>query len=129
MEYFTCTESNTGPIIDVIWGAFNAHSAVVIAADPDNYYGYDADPGVVAAVGLGFAALHGVAAAVGFDKSKKCRAAKRQLAERQGQARREARPAEAVVEAVVVSPAAATLETIGAQVQLVARAGRHPMTQ
>ena len=96
MDYFTCTESNAAPIIDVIdviW-AFVIQSDIPIASR------------------LVFAGLSGVAAGVGFSKSRECRAAKRALAQRL---------VEAVVQTVVISPATDTL-AIGERVQLVATA-------
>ena len=60
--------------------------------------------------------LHGISAGVGFSKSKSCRAAKRQLAERQRAARAQ-RVADAVAQTVVVRPAVDTL-AIGGRVQL-----------
>ena len=120
MEYFTCTESNTGPTIDVIFAGLNVLGALVVAGDQDNY----ANPGAAVAFYLALGAFSGAAAPVGFNKSKKCRAAKRQLAERQAQRQgepRDLRAADVVVQAVVVSPAADTL-TIGERVQLGATA-------
>ncbi len=81
MEYFTCTESNTGPIIDVIWAGLNVLGVLVVAGDPDAYV----NSSEAIAGGLAWGAFSGAAAGVGFNKSKKCRAAKRQLAERQGE--------------------------------------------
>ena len=104
MDYFTCTESNVAPIIDVI---------VVIEA-----FVFGAEPRI--ANRLVFAGLSGVAAGVGFSKSRKCRAAKRALAQRLS-ARRDPRAVEAVVQTVVISPATDTL-AIGERVQLVATA-------
>ena len=104
MDYFTCTESNAAPIIDVIdviW-AFVIQSDIPIASR------------------LVFAGLSGVAAGVGFSKSRECRAAKRALAQRLS-ARRDPRAVEAVVQTVVISPATDTL-AIGERVQLVATA-------
>ena len=96
MDYFTCTESNVAPIIDVI---------VVIEA-----FVFGAERRI--ANRLVFAGLSGVAAGVGFSKSRECRAAKRALAQRL---------VEAVVQTVVISPATDTL-AIGERVQLVATA-------
>ncbi|NIM49706.1 MAG: hypothetical protein GTN62_05620 [Gemmatimonadales bacterium] len=118
MEYFTCTESDAGPIIDLIWAGLNVLGAVVVAGDPDYYE----DSGAIIASGLVWGAFSSAAGAVGLNKSKKCRAAKRGLAERQARGQVEGREpiaADTVVLAVVVSPAVDTLE-IGERVQLVA---------
>ena len=105
MDYFTCTESNAAPIIDVIdviW-AFVIQSDIPIASR------------------LVFAGLSGVAAGVGFSKSRECRAAKRAWAQRQRAqgpgARRDPQAVDAVVQTVVLNPATDTL-TIGERVQL-----------
>ena len=79
MDYFTCTESNTGPIVDVIWGGLNVIGAIVVLSDPDEYEERDQ----LIASGLAWGAISGTAAAVGFSKTSKCRDAKRELAERQ----------------------------------------------
>ena len=42
MDYFSCTESNAGPIIDAIWGGLNVLGALVIAGDPAAYDNPDA---------------------------------------------------------------------------------------
>ncbi len=121
MEYFTCTESNAGPIIDIIRRGLNVLGTLLVAGDPDAYD----NPGVTVAVGFGWGVLSGSAAGVGFNKSKKCRLAKQQLAQRQAQARYGAPQAEAAVgesvQAVVLSPEADTL-TVGERVQLTATA-------
>jgi hypothetical protein len=126
MDYFSCTENNTGPIIDVVWGSLNVIGALVVASDPDYYESEGYDPGTAVAVGLAWGAVSGTAAVVGFNKSKKCRAAKQALAERQAQALPAAEQPtpslDMTVHAVVISPASDTLKSIGAQVQLTATA-------
>jgi hypothetical protein len=124
MEYFSCTEGNAGPIIDIIWGSLNVLGALVVASDPDAYD----TPGATIASGLVWGVLSGSAAGVGFNKSRKCRAARQQLAERQAQGRGPLRQPQAdvpagapTVEAVVVSPHLDTL-AVGERVQLVATA-------
>ncbi len=121
MEYFTCTESNTGPIIDFIAAGGYVLSALIVAGDQNNYM----NPGAYIAYTLAWGAFTGAAAPVGFAKSRKCRAAKRQLAVRQAAQRqgepRDLRAADVVVQTVVVSPAADTL-AIGERVQLGATA-------
>lgn len=120
MDYFACTESNAGPIIDVIWGGLNVLGALIIAGDPDAYD----NPGGTIAIGLAWGVLSGSAAGVGFTKSTKCRAAKQQLAERQAQGRQpqvDTPGRESTVQAVVVSPPRDTL-SVGQRVQLAAAA-------
>ena len=121
LDYFSCTESNTGPIIDVILGSLNVAFAIVVAGDPDGFYG-DADQAIVS--GLLWGVLSGSAAGVGFSKSKKCKAAIQALVARQMQGRMEGReppPADLVVQAVVLNPPADTLR-VGERVQLTATA-------
>ena len=126
MDYFTCTETNTGPILDIVWGGLNLLGALSIASDPDTYeetYGVDASTGIV--IGLAWTGVSTVSAATGFSRSKKCRDAKLQLAQRQAQYRSGAVPptsTEAVlVQSVVLSPPSDTL-AVGATLQLVATA-------
>lgn len=131
MEYFTCTEGNAAPIIDVIWASLNVLTALAVAGNPDDYYLPNEQIGFSVAMAL----LSGAAAPVGFNKSKRCRAAKRQQAERQAQDRApatERRPdgpvqpvtpqvAQPGVQAVVLNPQTDTLP-VGARLQLVATA-------
>ena len=115
MSSFNCTEGNAGPILDIVWGGLNVIGALAAASDPSAYENSDQ----IVVVGLSWGVVSGTAAAVGFNKSKKCRLAKKQLAERQGQA---PTPADAGAPvAVVVSPPNDTLQ-VGARVQLVATA-------
>lgn len=106
LDNFSCTESNAGPIIDIIW--LGLVGVTLATGDVSNY---DAAR-VILASGASLGIL-GSAAAVGFNKSKRCRAAKRQLAERQAQTR--------IPRGVVVSPSVDTL-SIGERVQLTATA-------
>jgi hypothetical protein len=124
MQHFSCTEGNAGPIIDAIWAGLSVISAAAAAADPDYYEDQGYDPEALVTGGLIWGAVSGTAAGVGFNKSKKCRAAKLQLAQRQSQLQLPAAPltADAIVQAVVISPAADTLVAVGAQIQLVATA-------
>ena len=124
MPYFSCTESNAGPIIDVVVGGLYAVSALLCAADPEGYEDYSGyNAGACVAVGIGMGALLGTSTIVGFDKTKKCRAAKLQLAERQMQQRApvEAQPIDLIVQSVVLTPSADTL-AVGERVQLTASA-------
>jgi hypothetical protein len=121
MTGFTCTESDAGPILDVVWAGLNVLSAAVVASDPDAFT--NSDLNVV--LGLGWAVFSSFSAASGFNKSKQCRRALQLLAQRQGQpgaATPALVPADvALVQAVVVTPSADTL-AVGERVQLVATA-------
>lgn len=119
MDYFTCTESDAGPIIDFVWAGLNVAGALVYASDPDAYENSSA--GI--AVGLSWGVFSTSAGIVGVNKTKKCREAKRQLAERQARGRtaEQDQPADMVVQTVVLAPAVDTL-TVGEQVQLMATA-------
>lgn len=116
MSSFSCTESNAGPILDIVWGGLNFLGALQAASDPGAYANSDQ----IMAVGFSWTVVSSVAAAVGFDKSKKCRAARAQLAARQQgtpglvPSVHVGDPAE-----VVVSPAVDTLR-VGERVQLLA---------
>ena len=80
MESFTCTESNAGPILDIVWASLNVLGALGAASDPSAYE----NSGEIVAVGLGWGVFSSFSAASGFNKSKQCKLALRQLAERQG---------------------------------------------
>jgi hypothetical protein len=120
LESFSCTQSNTGPVIDVVWAALNVAGALVVAGSPDQYE----NPDQAEASGIFWGVLSGVAAGVGFDKVKKCVAAKRDLAERQAKARATA-PVPPIssgdIQTVQVAPGVDTL-VVGGGVQLVANA-------
>ena len=121
MTQFTCTEGNTGPVLDVVWGALNLVGSIALATDQS--YTQDEANQIIAG-GVVWAGLYGAAAAVGFGKTKKCNAARQQLAVRNAQLQEVGRPQPAVanvVQAVVVGPSEATLG-IGEQTQLVATA-------
>ncbi len=123
VDAFSCTEGNTGPILDVVWGGLNVLGALMAIADPDNIRANtDYEPGTVIAVGLGWGLLSGAAASSGFNKSKKCRAAKQAWEQRQRQRQDDASTADPDVAWIMVSPEAHTLQAIGEQVRLSATA-------
>lgn len=115
LESFTCNESNAGPILDVIWASLNVIGAVAAASDRQSYD----HPEQVIAVGLGWGVFSSVAAAHGFNKSKQCRQALEQLADRQ--ARRHGTVGGIPVQAVTITPADDTV-AVGERVQLIAAA-------
>jgi hypothetical protein len=120
--YFSCTESNAGPVIDVIWGGLNVLGGLLASDDPSSQF-YSPDAGQTRVLGLAWGVLSGSAAATGFDKTKRCREAKRELAERQRAAAANASP-QATTETVAtveVTPAADTLVVDGVR-QLIASA-------
>jgi len=121
MLSFSCTESNAGPTIDIVWAALNVLGAAAAASEPDAYE----NAGQIVAVGIGWGVLSSFSAASGYKKSKECRHALQQLAqrnaERNGAVSGVVVPDNGTVVAVVVSPADDTL-AVGAQLQLVAAA-------
>jgi hypothetical protein len=119
MEYFTCTESNAGPIVDVIWGGLNVLGAGVASVSPDD----EGNRNQAVTVGLSWGVVSGLSAATGFRKTSQCRRAKQLQMERLARARGASTPASdaPLVRAVVVTPAARSL-TIGERVQLLATA-------
>jgi uncharacterized protein YjdB len=118
MESFQCTESNAGPALDIVWASLNVLGALGVAADPNAYE----NSGQIVVVGLAWGVFSSFSAASGFNKSKQCRQALQQLAERNAQRRAglAALPID-LPSAVVVSPSDDTL-AIGGQRQLVANA-------
>jgi hypothetical protein len=122
MESFTCTESDAGPILDVVWAGLNVLGAAAAASDPAAYD----NPDQIEVVGLAWGVFSSFSAASGFKKSKQCRRALQLLAERHEQPRAAPTPALSpfdvpVVQAVVVTPTADTL-AVGERTQLVATA-------
>jgi len=118
MPAFSCTESNVGPTLDLIWGGANVLAAIAAASEPDPSY-YD-HPSLAVAVGLSWGVVSTVSAVVGFRKTRECRRALQQLAQRNGAAA----PAPfgpVIVQTVVLTPAADTL-AVGEQLQLTATA-------
>ena len=122
MPAFSCTESDAGPILDIVWAGLNVLGAAAASSDPDAYVNSDQ----IVVVGLAWGVFSSFSAASGFNKSKQCRRALQLLAERNGAPR--ATPpsaispfAIAVVHAVVLTPAADTL-VVGDRIQLVATA-------
>lgn len=126
MTGFSCTESNAGPILDVVWAGLNLAGAMVaVGQSEDDYYYYEYDREAVIAVGLGWAVLSGASAAVGFGKTSACRKAKQAMYMRLQQAKTQMRIDTPVVDtlawAVLIAPSADTLH-VGEQVQLLATA-------
>jgi len=112
MPAFSCTESNAGPTLDIVWASLNVLGALAAASDPSAYD----NSGQIVAVGVGWGVFSSFAAASGYNKSKQCRHALQQLAQRN------ARPTDVPsVLAVVVSPSEDTL-AVGERAQLVASA-------
>lgn len=98
MNYFSCTESNTGPILDAVWAGLSAASAIAIAVDPDAYEEtWDVSSGSGIASSVLWTGFSGSAALVGFNKTDDCRAAKRALAERQVSAQRKTPVADTLI--------------------------------
>src|SRR5512145_1120840 len=42
LEYIPCTESDAGPILDLVWGGLNVMGALIIASSPEEYENPDA---------------------------------------------------------------------------------------
>ena len=122
LDAFSCTESNAGPTLDIVWASLNVLGAVAAASDPSAYD----NSGQIVAVGLAWGVFSSFSAASGFNKSKRCRAALLELAARQAQRRANpsglSLPTEVPsVQAVMVTPPEDTL-AVGERVQLVASA-------
>lgn len=119
LEYIPCTESDAGPILDIVWGGLNVLGAIVIASSPDEYD----NPDLAVASGVAWGVISTASAASGFKKVSACKNARQALANRQ--AARGAIPISvpdsAAVIAVVITPAVDTIAA-GAQRQLVATA-------
>ena len=119
LEYIPCTESDAGPILDLVWGGLNVLGAIIIASSPEEYE----NPDAAVASGITWGVVSAIAAPTGFKKVSACKSARQALAQRQ--AARGAVPIvvpdTVAVIAVVITPAVDTL-AVGAQRQLVATA-------
>ena len=115
MESFTCNESNAPPALDIVWAGLNVLGAAAAAADPSSYE----NSGQIVAVGIGWGVFSSFSAAHGFKKSRECREALQQLADRQAQ--RRGIVGTIPVQGVIVTPTDDTL-AVGERVQLVAEA-------
>ena len=119
LEYIPCTESDAGPILDIVWGGLNVLGAIVIASSPDEYD----NPDLAVASGVAWGVISTASATSGFKKVSACKNARQALAQRQ--AARGAIPIvvpdSAALIAVVITPAVDTIAA-GAQRQLVATA-------
>ena len=121
MDHFTCTESNVGPVLDVLTGLFYVIAGAVSTAEADDW-DFSGDYYVVSGLLMGVA--FGVSAGVGFNKTKKCKAAIQDLAARHAQGADTVRselPPELVVQTVVLEPATYTL-AVGERLHLTATA-------
>lgn len=119
LEYIPCTESDAGPILDLVWGGLNVLGAIVIASSPEDYE----NPDAATVSGLAWGVVSAFSATSGFKKVSACKNARHALAQRQ--AARDmipiAVPDSAAIIAVVITPAVDTL-AVGTQRQLVATA-------
>ncbi|HUL02654.1 MAG TPA: Ig-like domain-containing protein [Gemmatimonadales bacterium] len=119
MQYFTCSESNTAPVIDLVIGGLDLIGGFAIASDPEAY-GYAEDQGGSAiALGVVQAAFLGVSAGIGFDRVKKCQAAKAAWAARQAHPAPSAAAPGMAIDSVSISPATVRAK-VGEVVQVTA---------
>jgi hypothetical protein len=120
MASFDCTTDNTGPILDLVWAGLNVAGALNASSNPQDF----SNSGQIVTVGLSWGVVSTISAATGFSKSKRCRNAKLQLAQREGRGlppRIEPLFGDSIVQAVVIQPLVDTV-VVGEQVQLVAAA-------
>ena len=117
MADFSCTESNGGPIVDIVWASLNLLGALGAASEPDAYENADA----IVSVGLAWTAFSGAAAIVGFNKTARCRDAKRALAARSRVSTQSPGLMDTMVLGVTITPPRDTL-LVGNQRQLIAAA-------
>ena len=82
LDYFSCTETNAGPIIDAIMAGLYGLGTIAIAADPDEYELTDSETTSAIIGGVFWTGLLTGGAVVGFNKTSRCREAKAQLATR-----------------------------------------------
>ena len=70
-----CTESKTGPVLDILWGAASVVGAALGASQGDRV-------GLRLTIGAAWGGVYGVSAASGFRKANRCVEARRLLEER-----------------------------------------------
>jgi hypothetical protein len=87
MVYISCTESDAGPIVDGIWAGLNLFGAIYAASLSEEDFFTPAERNAYVASGIVWTGFSSAAAVVGLNKTKKCRAAKEQLARRQAEPR------------------------------------------
>jgi hypothetical protein len=75
MNYFSCTESNVGPILDVTWAGLNLVGGII-------GYASQGSNSISGPIGLAEFSIWFLSGSDGFRKSRQCRAAKQQLADR-----------------------------------------------
>lgn len=80
LDDFGCTEHNVAAVLDIIWGGLVGYTAIAMTTWP-----YDEGVDGTVIVGLSWAAVSGLSAAVGISKSRRCRKAMRARGERLGQ--------------------------------------------
>jgi len=83
MNAFRCTESNAGPILDLVEAVAGAVLTVGLASTSGQFLDFSA---VAPAFG-GAALVYAISGGVGLHRTSECRAAIRQLEARQAQAR------------------------------------------
>ena len=79
MDYFGCTEGNVGPILDAVVAGLSVVGIVYAAAGEGDT---EVSTGAAIASNVVGVGLWGSAALVGFNKTKRCKEAKRALNER-----------------------------------------------
>ncbi len=85
LPFFTCTQSKTWPILDVVWGGLVVLSGVSFLAMSDEEFARNnrsSDRVTTGVVGLAWGVASGFSARSGFNKVNECRAAYAGLAQR-----------------------------------------------
>ena len=85
LPFFTCTQSKTWPILDVVWGGLVVISGVSFLAMSDEEFARNyrsSDRVTTGVVGLAWGVASGFSARSGFNKVNECRAAYAGLAQR-----------------------------------------------
>ncbi len=116
LDHFTCTESNVGPILDLAyWGGGGLLTLFLGTAESSGGMEDIAAPSAAlsAAAGLSSIVVSVASASAGFKKTRQCRAALQQLAERRARGllggATATRAAQSLVRTVVLSPWTDTL--------------------
>ena len=82
LPFFTCTQSKTWPILDVVWGGLAVISGIDALASSDEAFAGNNDRVATGVAYLAWGVASGFSARSGFNKVNECRAAYAGLAQR-----------------------------------------------
>jgi len=121
MTYFSCTESNAGPIVDFVLGGLQVLTTASMLSGEDGPYSGDQNDAFTLTSGAVWTALFTTSGILGLKKTARCREARELLASRLAAGGTAGKPADPTLLSVRVDPPRTTI-AVGEQVQLSATA-------